>query len=433
MHAKWCKERPPLVISVTGGAKAYNIKPRLLRAFRRGLLKVASTTGAWIITGGMNTGIMKLVGEIVQIYPSRCRPIHLIDISTWGCVAGVQQLDGHGENVSYHKPASEGKGVAPLEPNHTEFIFIDDGSDRKYGREIPFRSRLEKAISGEFFASRSKVAPNATRPNPIPVVLLVVEGGSNTVRTALKQELCAISGAGDGSGDGRSKKTSKTPATAREAVKKEVDTTDYFELVYECIHTQPTFLNVISLNSRSPVEPDIDLAILEALLNALECNRVDIVKKKIMTNDRDWDIKTLKDLFEIALNRNQTEFVKLFLDHDFSLTDLFQNHDKFLLLYQNSMTQRHRILPESNNPLESIYQQVIQPLIGDFFKIDVASRSPISSSHTRVNIDNDDDARSCCSRSLTSPNNVTGAFNDLAGSSPSESQLFFFKFIYSHY
>ncbi|CAF4258257.1 unnamed protein product, partial [Rotaria sordida] len=33
---------------------------------------------AWIITGGMNTGIMKLVGEIVQINPNRHRPIHLI-------------------------------------------------------------------------------------------------------------------------------------------------------------------------------------------------------------------------------------------------------------------------------------------------------------------------------------------------------------------
>ncbi len=82
---------------MTGGAKDYNMKPKLLRAFRRGLLKVARTTGiendyvllrrvtcffslkgAWIITGGMNTGIMKLVGEIVQINPDRSRPIHLI-------------------------------------------------------------------------------------------------------------------------------------------------------------------------------------------------------------------------------------------------------------------------------------------------------------------------------------------------------------------
>jgi len=30
---------------VTGGAKDYNMKPKLLRAFRRGLLKVARTTG----------------------------------------------------------------------------------------------------------------------------------------------------------------------------------------------------------------------------------------------------------------------------------------------------------------------------------------------------------------------------------------------------
>ncbi|CAF0898920.1 unnamed protein product [Rotaria sordida] len=79
LNRHWFDEPPSLVISITGGAKEYNMKPRLLRAFRRGLLKVARTTGAWIITGGMNTGIMKLVGEIVQINPDRFRPIPLID------------------------------------------------------------------------------------------------------------------------------------------------------------------------------------------------------------------------------------------------------------------------------------------------------------------------------------------------------------------
>ncbi len=42
-----------------------------------------------------------------------------------------------------------------MEPNHTEFIFVDDGSERKYGREISFRARLEQAISGGFFASKT--------------------------------------------------------------------------------------------------------------------------------------------------------------------------------------------------------------------------------------------------------------------------------------
>ena len=61
----------------------------------------------------------------------------------------------HGSNVHYAKLRSEQKGEAPLEPNHTEFIFIDDGSERKYGREIAFRARLEQAISGGFFSSRN--------------------------------------------------------------------------------------------------------------------------------------------------------------------------------------------------------------------------------------------------------------------------------------
>ncbi len=81
----------------------------------------------------------------------------------------------------------------------------------------------------------------------------------NKLREELKVELREISGAGDGN-------NSKAP---RKIGKKErpSDTTDYFQLVYECINTRINFLNVVSLDSRNPVEPDIDLAILHALLN----------------------------------------------------------------------------------------------------------------------------------------------------------------------
>ncbi|CAF1186955.1 unnamed protein product [Rotaria sordida] len=194
LFRQWCSERPPLVISVTGGAKDYNIKPKLLKAFRSGLLKVARTTGAWIITGGMNTGIMKLVGEIVQVNPDRSRPIHLIGIATWGCVSGVEQLAVHGSNVNYAKSHSNARGEAPLEPNHSEFIFIDDGTTRKYGGEIEFRAQLTQAISGGFFAPRSTCSVDIETPSipasqssrsekPVPVILLVVEGGPFTVKT----------------------------------------------------------------------------------------------------------------------------------------------------------------------------------------------------------------------------------------------------------
>jgi hypothetical protein len=74
-------------------------------------------------------------------------------------VSGFQQLDVNGTTVHYAKPRSNQKGEAPLEPNHTEFIFVDDGNVRKYGGEITFRARLEQAISGGFFASKPNAKP----------------------------------------------------------------------------------------------------------------------------------------------------------------------------------------------------------------------------------------------------------------------------------
>ena len=141
--------------------------------------------GAWIITGGLNVGIMKLVGEIVQINPDRSRPIHLIGIAPWGCVSGFQQLDVRGSNVHYVQPNNNQLGEVPLEPNHTEFIFVDDGTIQKYGREIAFRAKLEAAISDGFFSSKNTVHPNlqVDYSEPVPVILLVVGGGPNTLRT----------------------------------------------------------------------------------------------------------------------------------------------------------------------------------------------------------------------------------------------------------
>ncbi|CAF2900197.1 unnamed protein product [Rotaria sp. Silwood2] len=200
---RYCShECPSLVISITGDAKDFEMKPKIIRQFRRDLLKVAQTTGTWIITGGMDTGIMKLVGEIVQINPDPSRPIPLIGIATWGYVSGHEQLDAQGIHAYYSKSLSNKKGEAPLEPNHTNFIFVDDGSERTHGGEIVFRGKLEKAISNGFFSSKTQtdaltayrtlVAAQSLRTDssdiaPVPVVLIVVEGGPNTIRTGRKE------------------------------------------------------------------------------------------------------------------------------------------------------------------------------------------------------------------------------------------------------
>lgn len=46
MTQHWGLDVPNLLISVTGGAKDFNMKPRLKSVFRRGLVKVAQTTGS---------------------------------------------------------------------------------------------------------------------------------------------------------------------------------------------------------------------------------------------------------------------------------------------------------------------------------------------------------------------------------------------------
>ena len=52
----WQLDLPKLLISVHGGIANFDLQPKLKRVFRKGLLKAAKTTGAWIITGGTNTG-----------------------------------------------------------------------------------------------------------------------------------------------------------------------------------------------------------------------------------------------------------------------------------------------------------------------------------------------------------------------------------------
>jgi hypothetical protein len=93
----------------------------------------------------------------------------------------------------------------------------------------------------------------------------------NKLHEELKDELRAISSAGDAPA---AKPLHKSPATTADKKPRVVDSTDYFELVYECLQTRRNFLNIISLNSRNPVEPDIDLVILQALLNGKKSKKL---------------------------------------------------------------------------------------------------------------------------------------------------------------
>ena len=64
--------------------------------------QAAQTTGAWIITGGTNTGVMRHVGEAVKghtvmsrgalLSKDKASQLHLIGIATWGIVDHREDL-----------------------------------------------------------------------------------------------------------------------------------------------------------------------------------------------------------------------------------------------------------------------------------------------------------------------------------------------------
>jgi len=56
LQQQWGLDLPKLLISVHGGIANFDLQPKLKRVCYRGLLQAAKTTGAWIVTGGTNTG-----------------------------------------------------------------------------------------------------------------------------------------------------------------------------------------------------------------------------------------------------------------------------------------------------------------------------------------------------------------------------------------
>jgi hypothetical protein len=56
MLEEWKMELPKLVISVHGGLQNFKMPSKLKETFSQGLVKASETTGAWIITEGINSG-----------------------------------------------------------------------------------------------------------------------------------------------------------------------------------------------------------------------------------------------------------------------------------------------------------------------------------------------------------------------------------------
>uniref|UniRef100_A0A914W1B9 TRPM SLOG domain-containing protein n=1 Tax=Plectus sambesii TaxID=2011161 RepID=A0A914W1B9_9BILA len=186
--------RPGLVISVIGGAKNFEFDGESREVFNRGLVRAAHATNAWMITSGSNMGVMMAVGEAmkeghtVAFGGSRMKEtLTCIGVAHWGTVKNRKDLissDGGGcWPATYHVDPviRQGKPVS-LDPNHTHFILVDDGYSKYVQPTVAkFRAKLEQ-----------KIAANENGGLTVPVVVVLIEGGLDTLDAVCEYLKCQI-------------------------------------------------------------------------------------------------------------------------------------------------------------------------------------------------------------------------------------------------
>ncbi|XP_032628358.1 transient receptor potential cation channel subfamily M member 2 isoform X3 [Chelonoidis abingdonii] len=322
MTQHWGLDVPNLLISVTGGAKNFNMMPRLKNIFRRGLVKVAQTTGAWIITGGSHAGVMKQVGEAVRDFSmsSSCKEgeIVTIGIATWGTVYNRGSLIcPMGSFPAEYVVDEESQGnLSCLDSNHSHFILVDDGTHGRYGVEISLRTRLEKFIS-----EQTKVKEGVAIK--IPIVCVVLEGGPGTLDTIYNAitngtPCVIVEGSGRVADVIAQVANRPVPEITISLIQKKLSILfrDTYELFTEGKIVEWTKKIQDIVRSRQLLtifregkdgQQDVDVAILQALLKAsrnrdhfghenwdhqlklaVAWNRVDIARSEIFTDDHEW-------------------------------------------------------------------------------------------------------------------------------------------------
>lgn len=340
MLKEWNMELPKLVISVHGGLQNFKMPSKLKETFSQGLVKAAETTGAWIITEGINSGVSKHVGDALKAHSSMSlRKIWTVGIPPWGVIENQRELVGKDVVCMYQTLSNPLSKLTTLNCMHSHFILCDDGTVGKYGNEEKLRRNLEKHLSMQKIHTCSRQG--------VPVVGLVVEGGPNVIlwvwETVKNKEPVVVC-----EGTGRAAdllaftyKHLEDGGILRPQVKEEIlcliqnmfnfslrQSKHLFQILMECmVHKD----SITIFDADSEEHQDLDLAILKALLKgtslsiseqlnlAMAWDRMDIAKKHILIYGQHWKPGALEQAMLDALVMDRVDFVKLLIENGVNL------------------------------------------------------------------------------------------------------------------
>ncbi|XP_056091179.1 transient receptor potential cation channel subfamily M member 3 isoform X1 [Rhinichthys klamathensis goyatoka] len=342
MTKEWQLELPKLLISVHGGLQNFELQPKLKQVFGKGLIKAAMTTGAWIFTGGVNTGVIRHVGDALKDHASKSRgKICTIGIAPWGIVENQEDLVGKDVVRPYQTMSNPLSKLTVLNSLHSHFILADNGTTGKYGAEVKLRRQLEKHISLQKINTRIGQG--------VPVVALILEGGPNVISIVLEYlrdtppvpvVVCDGSGrASDILAFGH--KYSEEGGIINESLRDQLLVTIQKTFTYSRTQAQHLFIVLMECMKKKELitvfrmgsegHQDIDLAILTALLKganasapdqlslALAWNRVDIARSQIFIYGQQWPVGSLEQSMLDALVLDRVDFVKLLIENGVSM------------------------------------------------------------------------------------------------------------------
>ncbi|XP_030769282.1 transient receptor potential cation channel subfamily M member 4 isoform X2 [Rhinopithecus roxellana] len=196
----WGFRAPNLVVSVLGGSGGPVLQTWLQDLLRRGLVRAAQSTGAWIVTGGLHTGIGRHVGVAVRDHQTASTggtKVVAMGVAPWGVVRNRDTLTNpkgsFPARYRWHGDPEDGVQF-PLDYNYSAFFLVDDGTHCRLGGESRFRLRLESYIS------QQKTGVGGTGID-IPVLLLLIDGDEKMltqIENATQAQLPCLLVAGSG-------------------------------------------------------------------------------------------------------------------------------------------------------------------------------------------------------------------------------------------
>ncbi|NXI11218.1 TRPM5 protein, partial [Irena cyanogastra] len=363
MLNKWKLPAPNLVISLVGGEENFQMKPWLRDTLKKGFIKAAESTGAWIFTSALRIGVtrhlVQAVRDLALASTSSTLSVIAIGITSLREIQHRELLDNtKSESLVHYQSDDNTQGpLYSLDHNHSHFILVDHTTPDEPDGTTKLRFTLEKYISEQ------RTGYGGTGSIEIPVLCLLVNGGPGTL-----ERICSglensapwliLAGSG-GTADILAAFMNDPQLIMPEAVEKQFKEKFPAENFSwkDILQWTVTIRNIISHqhlltlhNFEQDGSEELDTVILKALVKACKSqsqeakeyldelklavawNRVDIAKSEIFNGDVEWKSCDLEEVMMDALVNNKPEFVKLFIDNGANIYE-FLTYSRLQRLY----------------------------------------------------------------------------------------------------